>query len=76
MKDLFKNVSRIVLSQTFIFGSASAILLFSSIELANRFGTKAVTIDGAHFMCTATEPFGIEARCDQYTRILSNAKVK
>ena len=28
---------------------------------------KSVTIDAKHFSCTATEPFGIEARCTQYT---------
>lgn len=33
----------------------------------STFMEKTVTIDGKHFACTATEPFGIEARCTQYT---------
>ena len=38
------------------------------IALISSFtGPKSVKIDGSHFSCTQTEPFGIEARCTQYT---------
>lgn len=30
-------------------------------------GPATTTISAAQFHCTATEPFGIEARCTQYT---------
>jgi hypothetical protein len=47
-------------------GVAIAILIMTALGFAFT-GPKSVKIDSTHFSCTQTEPFGIEARCTQYT---------
>jgi len=46
-----------------IIGFIAATLVWSVYS----FSKKSVTISEKQFSCTATEPFGIEARCTQYT---------
>mgnify|MGYP006295488229 CR=1 FL=1 len=48
---------------------AMALLVVVSLYLLADSLTQTVTLDGKHFACTATESFGIEARCTQYTWI-------
>lgn len=44
------------------------VITISLIAIFKAFtGPKSVKIDSTHFSCTATDSFGIEARCTQYT---------
>lgn len=46
-----------------------ALFIIAAIIIAWKIftGPATVTINGAQFHCTETQPFGIEARCTQYT---------
>lgn len=46
---------------------ALALVVLSVGASVFLFNPKSVKIDERHFSCTEAEPFGIEARCVQYT---------
>lgn len=42
-------------------------LVVSVVLILSAWSSRTVRIDAKHFECTATEAYGIEARCTQYT---------
>jgi len=49
----------------------AVILLFAVLLVTFTNGPRTATVDSKHWMCTASDTIGLEARCIRYERVPS-----